>query len=104
MIYPKQYEIYEFALSNLDKNPSNKILAVILSPDEMNEVLKTVIIAPLCTKCNPMPTTIKIDKEMMVKLEQISTISKKRIIKKFGKIEQAQIGKIKQVLKEILIY
>ena len=102
----EQYNIYEINLSGVIKDEElteSIIKAVILSPDEMNEVLKTIIIAPLCNKCALTPTCFLIDKELRIRLDQISAIQKKRIIKHLGYVDKNQIYKIKSVLNEMLI-
>jgi len=101
-----QYEIYEFDISKAikgDEMPENIIHGVIMSPDVMNKVLKTVIVAPLSNCCALTPTTFLIDENIRIRLDQISSISKKRITKFIGKIDKSQIPKIKDTLNEMLI-
>ena len=80
--------------------------AVVISPNEMNDVLKTVIIAPMTTKTRNWPTRVKIEfegKDGEIALDQIRTIDKKRLIRQLGKIDFFTIIKIKKVLKEMFI-
>ena len=102
----KQYDIYEFDLRQCisdEELPTKVINGAVLSPDVMNDVLKTVIFAPVCEKTTAMPTTFKIDEENFIRLDQISTVNQKRVTKKIGSIDKSQLPKIKQIMKEMLI-
>lgn len=79
---------------------------IILSPDEMNKYISTVIIAPLTTKSRPYPTRVQIEfrkKTSWVVLDQIRTVDKRRLIKRLGKITPDKIGLIKSIIKEMLV-
>lgn len=102
----EQYLIYEFDITGAvkgDELPENIIYAVILSPNEMNDILKTVIMAPLCNKCAITPTTFLIDEITRIRLDQISSLPKKMIKKYIGKVSTSQIPKIKKVINEMLV-
>lgn len=102
----KQYDIYVFDLREClsDEELPEKVLeGIILSPNVMNEVLRTVIFAPMCKRCKTTPTTFKIDEENFIRLDQISTVNQRRITKKIGSVDKSQLPKIKQVLKEMLV-
>jgi len=107
MVKIEQYSIW---LVNLDPTIGAEIKktrpAVVISPNEMNDVLKTVIIAPMTTKTRNWPTRVKIEfegKDGEIALDQIRTIDKKRLIRQLGKIDFFTIIKIKKVLKEMFI-
>jgi mRNA interferase MazF len=107
MVKVEQYSIW---LVNLDPTIGAEIKktrpVVIISPNEMNEVLNTVIIAPMTTKIRNWPTRVKIEfqgKRGEIALDQIRTIDKKRLIKQLGNIDFFTIMKIKQILKEMFI-
>lgn len=60
-----------------------------LSPDEMNQHIATVIIAPMTTKGQPYPTRIPCPfqgKDGQIVLDQIRTADKARLVKKLGQI------------------
>jgi len=104
---PLQYNVY---LINLDPTIGHEIKKVrpciVISPDEMNEHIQTVIIAPMTTKSHSYPTRIGItfqNKRGWIVLDQIRTIDNKRIIKRLGKISAKSITEIKQIIKEMLI-
>ena len=102
----KQYHIYEINISNTikgDEIPEDIIYAVILSPNEMNDILTTIVIAPLCNSCAITPTTFLIDDQTRIRLDQISSLPKKRITSYISQIDISQIPKIKNILNEMLI-
>ena len=92
----KQYQIF---LVNLDPTLGSEIKktrpCVVISPDEMNRHLRTVVIAPLTTTSRSYPTRVKIkhDNKMgWIVLDQIRTIDKHRIIKELGKLSKPEIN------------
>jgi len=102
-----QYEVF---LVDLDPTKGHEIQktrpCLIISPNEMNHSISTVIIAPMTTKSHPYPTRIEIDfnkKIGWIVLDQIRTIDKTRLLKKMGKIEKKQIKQVKDILKEMLV-
>lgn len=103
----KQYQIF---LVNLDPTvgSENKKTrpCVIISPDEMNKHLRTVVIAPLTTTSRSYPTRVEIKHENKmgwIVLDQIRTIDKQRIIKDLGKLSKPEIKEVKLILKETYV-
>ena len=103
----EQYSIY---LVNLDPTIGHEIKktrpCVIISPDEMNQHISTVIIAPMTTKSHAYPSRIPITfkgKNGCIVLDQLRTIDKCRVIKKIGKLSSAKITEVKNVLNEMLV-
>ncbi|MGB1243264.1 MAG: type II toxin-antitoxin system PemK/MazF family toxin [Chitinophagales bacterium] len=103
----KQYDI---VIVNLDPTMGSELRktrpCVILSPDEMNKYLKTIIIAPITSKSKPYPTRVVIEwrgKENWVVVDQIRTIDKRRIYKKMGRLKPVDIQNIKAVIQETLV-
>ena len=101
----KRFDIY---LVNLDPTVGNEIKktrpAVIISPDEMNRNISTVIIAPMTTKGRSYPTRIPTtfqQKEGQVILDQIRTVDKSRLVKKIGKVNKVTSNKILSLLIEM---
>ncbi|MBK7869640.1 MAG: type II toxin-antitoxin system PemK/MazF family toxin [Saprospiraceae bacterium] len=101
---------YQVVIVNLDPTVGSEIKktrpCVIVSPNEMNQHLKTVIIAPLTSSSKDYPTRIKVnyqDKEGWVVIDQIRTIDKSRVIKITEKLSDEEIQDIKQVIKETLV-
>ena len=102
-----QYDVF---LINLDPTIGHEIKksrpCLIISPDEMNKYISTIIIAPLTTKSHDYPTRVKVNfnnKEGWIVLDQIRSVDKLRLLKKMGKIDKKIIGKVKNVIKEMLV-
>lgn len=102
-----QYEVY---LINLAPTIGYEIQksrpCLIISPNEMNYNISTVIIAPMTTKSRNYPTRIKLQfnkKNGWIVLDQIRTINKSRVVKKLGSIESKTVNKVKAILNEMLI-
>ena len=71
--------------------------AVIISPDEMNSTIKTVIIAPLTSTIRAYPFRVECTfqkKNGQLALDQIRSLDKKRLIKKLGKFSTPKINNI----------
>ena len=86
-----RFDVY---LINLDPTIGSEIQktrpCLIISPDEMNRHIRTVIVAPMTTVGKDYPTrvTCKFKKKKgQIVLDQIRTIDKKRLIKKVGTID-----------------
>ena len=103
----KQYQI---VLVNLDPTLGSKIQktrpCIIISPNEINDNLRTVVIAPMTSASRKYPTRVKVkhnSQEGWVVIDQIRTIDKIRIIKKFGSITEKEILECKRVIRETFI-
>jgi mRNA interferase MazF len=101
---------YQIVLVNLDPTKGSEIKktrpCLVISPNEMNRHLRTVIVAPMTTATKPYPTRISIvhnKKKGAVALDQIRTIDKSRIIKILGDISEKEIQQCKDVIKEIFV-
>lgn len=100
----RQFSIYHFDLSkDTYCSDTNDLYAVVISPNEMNECLSSVIVAPLCNDCAITPTTFMIDDETRIKLDQITTVDKVSAIKFIDKVNFHKINKIREVLTEMFI-
>ena len=103
----KQYDVF---LINLDPTIGHEIKksrpCLVISPNEMNNNISTVIIAPMTTKSHNHPTRINVNfkgKNGWVVLDQIRTVDKIRLIKRLGKLNDNKILKVKAVIQEMLI-
>lgn len=101
---------YQIILVNLDPTIGSEIKktrpCVVISPNEMNKFLKTVVIAPMTTSSKNYPTRIEIkhdNKVGWIVLDQIRTIDRQRIIKDLGRLTKPEINELKSVLKETYI-
>ncbi|EJF06203.1 growth inhibitor [Thiovulum sp. ES] len=95
---------YDIVLVNLDPTIGAEIRpCLIISPDEMNKYISTIIIAPMTSKSRDYPTRIKLNEKSFVVLDQIKTIDKSRVIKKLGEIEKEKINEVKEIIKVMLV-
>jgi|SRR5208283_94291 len=102
-----QYNVY---LINLDPSIGHEIQktlpCLVISPDEMNDNLGTVIVAPMTTKSHSYPSRVEVsfkDKKGRIVLDQIRTVDKRRLIKDLGVIDASTVHKVKTVLQEMLV-
>ena len=102
-----QYDIF---LVQLDPTVGHEIKktrpCLIISPDEMNEAISTVIVAPMTTKSRKYPTRVELKfqrKNGWIVLDQIRTVDKGRLIKKIGEANRSTILKVKDVISEMLV-
>jgi mRNA interferase MazF len=100
-----RFEIYYV---NLDPTIGSEIKktrpCVIISPNEMNHHITTVMIAPLTSKLRNYPTRIpcKVEgKQGQIVLDQIRTVDKIRLIKKIDTLNKLTQNKVLSVLKEM---
>jgi mRNA interferase MazF len=103
----KQYTII---LVNLDPTIGSEIRktrpCVVLSPNEMNKYLQTIVIAPMTSNIKKYPTRVPVNynkKNGMIAIDQIKTIDKIRIIKLLDTLSNTEIAMCKSVLKETFV-
>ena len=103
----KQYQI---VLVNLDPTIGSEMKktrpCVVISPNEMNKYLQTIVIAPMTSNSKSYPTrvTVKHNKTKgWVVLDQIRTIDRQRIIKILGNLTEKEIHEIKTVMHETYV-
>lgn len=80
---------------------------VIVSPEEMDEYLSTLIVAPLSTHDLPAPFRIPVtfmQKEGLILLDQISTLDKAQLIRKLGIVSDDTMAKALDVLQEVFAH
>lgn len=103
----KQYSI---VLVNLDPTKGSEMKkirpCVIVSPNEMNKFLNTIIVAPMTTNLKKYPSRVAVkhnNKKGMVTIDQIRTVDKSRIIKIFDQLTKSETQKCKDVIKEMFV-
>jgi mRNA interferase MazF len=103
-------EQYTICLVNLNPAIGREIRkphpCVIISPDEMNRNIATVIIAPMTTKAHAFPTRVPLTfrgKNGWIVLDQIRTVDKRRIMRKLGRLNSNKILEVKNILSEMLV-
>ena len=101
---------YTIVLVNLDPTVGSEIKktrpCAIISPNEMNKFLNTIVVAPMTTNLKKYPTRISVEhnrKKGMIAIDQIRTVDKKRIIKIFDKLTKSEINKCKEIIKETFV-
>ncbi|MEW6239006.1 MAG: type II toxin-antitoxin system PemK/MazF family toxin [Candidatus Omnitrophota bacterium] len=101
----KRFEVY---LVNLDPTIGNEIKktrpCVIVSPDEMNRHIGTVIVAPMTTKGRQYPTRIACKfegKDGQIVLDQIRSVDKTRLVRKLGRISKQDQDAVLITLAEV---
>ena len=102
-----KYTQYDIVLVNLDPTIGAEIQktrpCVIISPDEMNHNIQTLIIAPMTSKSREYPTRLKLSDESFVVLDQIKTIDKQRVIKQLDKLNAKNITELKKIIHIMLV-
>ena len=95
---------------NLDPTIGSEIKktrpCVVISPNEINKYLNTIVIAPMTSSSKSYPTRIEVNsnnRKGWVVIDQIRTIDKERITKKIGKLTDSESLKIKNVIKETFV-
>lgn len=101
----KRFEVY---LVNLDPTIGSEIKKVrpclVISPDEMNAHIATVIVAPMTTQGRAYPTRVSCkfqSKDGQVVLDQIRTVDKTRLAKKLGTISASTQKAVLAILAEM---
>jgi mRNA interferase MazF len=101
---------YAIVLVNLDPTIGSEIKktrpCVIISPDEMNKYLQTIVIAPMTSSSKTYPTRVEAKHNKTkgwIVLDQIRTIDRQRITKIFGNLTEKEISKVKSVIFETFV-
>jgi len=88
----KRFDVY---LVNLDPTIGSEIKktrpCLIVSPDEMNRHIATIIVAPMTTKGKAYPTRIECEfegKTGQIVLDQLRTVDKRRLVRRLGRINK----------------
>ncbi|MCK4296386.1 MAG: type II toxin-antitoxin system PemK/MazF family toxin [Candidatus Marinimicrobia bacterium] len=104
----KRFDVY---LINLDPTVGKEIKktrpCLVISPDEMNEYISTVIVAPMTSRIRNYPsrvTCIFQGTKGQIVLDQIRTVDKIRLIKKLGVIDDQSQYEVIQILKEMFSF
>jgi mRNA interferase MazF len=101
----KRFDVY---LINLDPTIGSEIQktrpCLVVSPDEVNRFIRTVIVAPMTTKGTSYPTRVACKfkgKQGQIVLDQIRTVDKTRLVKKLGRIDKQIQIEVLSVLSEM---
>ena len=101
---------YEIVVVNLDPTLGSEMKkkrpCVIVSPDEMNKHLVTIVVCPITSQSKNYPTRVSFNLEGQdnwIVVDQIRTIDKSRITKTIGNLDNDTIIKVKAVIKETYV-
>lgn len=104
----RRYEIY---LVDLDPTKGSEIKktrpCLIISPDEMNRHIRTVVIAPMSSARRDYPTRVSVTfqrKQGQIVLDQIRTVDKSRLVRRLGTLSKARARAVASVLQEMFAY
>jgi mRNA interferase MazF len=102
---PRQGEVWLVALDPVQGSEIRKTRpCLVVSPDEMNQHIATVIVAPLTTTVRACPTRVGIrfgGKTGQAALDQIRTIDKRRLVRRLGEVAKATADQVAAVLVEM---
>lgn len=103
----KQYEIYWIVLDPTLGSEINKIRpCLVISPDDSNLHLNTIIIAPITSTLRNYPMRMNIslqDKDGQIALDQIRCVDKVRIKDRMASLDKKQIISLKNLINEYLV-
>ena len=101
---------YCIVLVELDRSKgaeiSNTRPCVVVSPNEMNHYLRTVVVAPMTRSVRPYPTRIRVRHNQetgWIVADQITTIDRQKIKQYLGKLTNPEIRKLKSVIRETYV-
>ncbi len=101
---------YQLAVVNLAPTLGSEMTktrpCLIVSPDEMNQHLGIIVIAPITSTSKPYPTRVFVDNikyKGWVALDQIRTIAKERVLSVHVFITETEVVEIKRVIRETYV-
>jgi mRNA interferase MazF len=101
---------YQIVLVNLDPTVGSEMKktrpCVVISPNEMNKYLQTIVVSPMTSSSKSYPTRVEITHEKKkgwIVLDQIRTVDRQRIIKVLGNLSEKETAKLKEVLRETYV-
>jgi mRNA interferase MazF len=106
ILTPKRYEIYFADLNPTIGSEISKIrLVVIISDDDMNKYLETVVVCPITSKIHPTwRTRLQIqcvDQRAEIAVDQIRTISRTRLKKRVDQLSADESSQLRRIITEM---
>ena len=99
---------FDVLLIRLDPTEGREIKktrpCLVISPDEMNRHISTLIVAPMTTRGPSFPTRVGCEfrgKEGQIVLDQVRTIDRSRLLRKLGTIDEETRSRVLSVLQEM---
>ena len=106
----EQVNQYDIVLVNLDPTIGSEMKkkrpCIVISPNEMNKFLQTIVVAPMTSSSKPYPTRVEVKhngSKGWIAIDQIRTIDRIRIVKRFETLTDKEIEKVKSVIKETFV-
>jgi len=101
----KRFDVYRIKLDPTIGSEIQKTRpCLVISPDEMNRFIRTVIVAPITTGGTSYPTRVACrfqGKSGQIVLDQIRTVDKTRLVKRLGKIDKQTQTEVLSILGEM---
>ena len=101
---------YQVVIVNLDPTVGSEIQktrpCVVVSPDELNQYLRTVTIVPVTSQSKAYPTRVPIvlqHRSSWMAIDQIRTIDRRRITKVVSKLSATEIAQTKDIIRETFV-
>jgi mRNA interferase MazF len=101
---------YHIVLVNLNPTIESEMKktrpCVVISPNEMNRHLQTIVVAPMTSASKPYPTRVEVKHNKTsgwVVIDQIRTIDRVRIVKVLGNLSDKEVRKVKSTIKETYV-
>ncbi len=105
--YPRRDEVWLIALDPSKGSEIRKTRpCLVISPDEMNEPLQTLLVAPMTTTLRSYPTRVKLtfrNKTGQVALDQLRAVDRQRLVRKLGAIPARTAHEVSSVLVEMFV-
>jgi len=108
MVNPSQDEVW---LVTLDPTQGSEIRktrpCLVVSPDEMNRHLRTIIIAPMTTTERPYPTRVSLTfqgKRGQVAIDQLRALDERRLVRRLGRVSAKTAKAVSAVLVEMFTH
>jgi mRNA interferase MazF len=103
--YPRRDEVWLIALDPSRGTEIRKTRpCLVVSPDEMNEPLKTAIVAPMTTTVRAYPTRVSVNfrgKTGQVALDQLRAVDRQRLVRRLGTVSPKTATEVSDILVEM---
>ena len=101
---------YHIVLVNLDPTMGSEMKktrpCVVISPNEMNRHLQTIVVAPMTSASKAYPTRVEVNHNKTsgwLVIDQIRTIDRTRIIKVLGTLSDKEVRMVKSIIQETYV-
>jgi len=105
--YPRRDEVWLIAVDPSKGSEIKKTRpCLVISPDEMNEALQTVLVAPMTTTLRNYPTRVNLvfrNKAGQVALDQLRAIDRQRLVRRLGLVSTKTADRVSKVLIEMFV-